>query len=325
MAVSDISWELWRSFLTVLRQGNLSRAARLLNLAQPTLGRHIDELERALSLSLFTRSPRGLAPTDAAFELLPHAQAMAASAEALLRAASGSATEARGVVRITAPEIIGAEILPAILTSFRAKYPGVTIELALTNVTENLLQREADIAVRLVRPTQTALVARQVGKVRFGCYAHRDYLARHGTPRTIEELRAHTLIGFDKGGTAIRALRDLPNPLSRADFAFRSDSALAQLAMVRAGYGIGRGADIAARFDADLVPLLTGKYCVEVDLWVAMHQDSRGSRRMRLMFDHLAVGLAAISKKNAGQRHKAANTADRTALKAVRLAQRRQR
>jgi DNA-binding transcriptional LysR family regulator len=281
----------------VLREGNLSRAARLLDLTQPTLGRHIGELERGLNLALFTRSPRGLAPTDAAFELRPHAQAMAAAAEALLRSASGSATEARGVVRITAPEIIGAEILPAILTRFRKKYPGVTIELALTNVTENLLAREADIAVRLVRPDQTALVAKKVGQVRFGCYAHRDYLKRHGVPRSFEDLSSHTLIGFDKGGTAIKALRDMPNPLSRTDFAFRSDSALAQIAMVRAGFGIGRGADISARFDPDLVPLLADKYCVEVDLWVAMHEDSRNSRRMRLMFDHLAASLSAVSGK----------------------------
>jgi DNA-binding transcriptional LysR family regulator len=89
----------------------------------------------------------------------------------------------------------------------------------------------------------------------------------------------------------------MPNPLSPADFAFRSDSALAQIAMVRAGFGIGRGADISARFDPDLVPLLADKYCVEVDLWVAMHEDSRNSRRMRLMFDHLAASLSALSGK----------------------------
>ena len=297
MARKTVGWEYWRSFLMVLREGNLSRAARLLNLSQPTLGRHIGELERTLGLSLFTRSPRGLKPTDAAFELKPHAQSMAAAADALLRAASGSASEARGVVRITAPEIIGAEILPAILTGFRAKYPAVTIELALTNVTENLLAREADIAVRLVRPDQAALVAKKVGQVRFCCYAHRDYLKRHGTPKSFADLASHTLIGFDKGGTAIKALRDLPNPLLRDDFAFRSDSALAQIAMVRAGYGIGRGADIAARLDPDLVPLLASQYCVEVELWVAMHEDARSNRRMRLMFDHLATALTRLSRQ----------------------------
>lgn len=304
MTIQDISWELWRSFLAVLDQGNLSRAARRIDLTQPTLGRHIDELERRLGLSLFTRSPRGLAPTDAALELRPHAQAMATAADALLRAASGSATEAKGVVRITASEIVGVELLPPILTDFRKKYPGITIEVSVTNLTQNLLQREADIAVRLVRPVQAALVARKIGKVHFGLYAHRDYLKRNGTPQTMDQLRAHTLVGFDRGGLAIQALREVPSPVSREAFAYRSDNALAQLAMVRAGFGIGRGADIASRFDPDIVPVLADKYGIDVDLWVAMHEDARNSRRMRLMFDHLVKSFSALMVRRAPGRRR---------------------
>ena len=300
MIKNDIGWELWRSFLTVLEQGTLSRAARLSGLTQPTLGRHIDELEGALGLSLFTRSPRGLAPTDAAFELRPHAQAMATAAGALRRAASGSASEAKGVVRVTAAEIVGVEVLPPILTAFRETYPGITIELAATNVTQDLLQREADIAVRMVKPTQTALVARKVRKVRFGLYAHRDYLKHHGTPHTMEDLRHHTLIGFDKGAIAIKALREVPSPVSREAFAFRSDSALAQQAMVRWGFGIGRGADVAVRSDPNIIPVLADKYGIEVDMWVVMHEDARNSRRMRLMFDHLVNSLS--DRKHRGSR-----------------------
>jgi DNA-binding transcriptional LysR family regulator len=300
MIKTDISWELWRSFLVVIDQGNLSRAARLSGLAQPTLGRHIDELERALGLSLFTRSPRGLAPTDAAFQLRPHAQAMATAADALRRAASGSASEAKGVVRITAAEIVGVEVLPPILTAFRKTYPSITIELAATNVTQDLLQREADIAVRMVEPTQAALVARKVRKVRFGLYAHRSYLKRRGTPRTMEELLHHTLIGFDRGAIAIKALREELSPVSREAFAFRSDSPLAQQAMVRCGFGIGRGADIAIRSDPNIIPVLADKYSLEVDMWVVMHEDARNSRRMRLMFDHLVNSLS--DRKHRGSR-----------------------
>ena len=297
MSADSLNWELCRSFLIVLREGNLSRAARALQLTQPTLGRHIDEMEAALGVALFTRSPQGLTPTESAYELRPHAQAMATAAEALTRAASGSASEARGVIRITAPEIIGAELMPPILSAFHAKYPAVTIELALTNVTENLLQREADIGVRAVRPTQTGLTARKIGDVRFGLYAHRAYLERNGTPRSMAELRDHTLVGFDKGGPAIKALREMPNQLSRDLFALRSDSALAQIAFVRAGYGIGRGPDITVRNDPDLVPVLADQYGVPAELWVAMHEDARASRRMRLMFDHLADSLTAYAAK----------------------------
>jgi DNA-binding transcriptional LysR family regulator len=304
---NDVGWEWWRSFLAVLREGNLSRAARQLGLTQPTVGRHIDELEQALGVSLFTRSPKGLAPTDAGVELRSHAQAMAAAAEALLRAASGGASETRGVVRVTASEIVGVEILPKIFADFRTRYPQVTIELSVTNVTQNLLEREADIAIRLPKPTQGAVIAKQVGKIRFGLFAHRDYLRRHGTPRTMEQLLDHTLIGFDKGGAAMPALpallRDIPTPLTQNSFAFRSDSALAQVAMVRAGYGIGRGADIAALFYPDVVPVLVDKYSAELDLWVAMHEDARNSRRVRLMFDHLVRSLTALcvnSRSHAG-------------------------
>src|SRR5262245_27054043 len=259
MTSAPLSWELCRSFLAVLREGNLSRAARALHLTQPTLGRHIDEIEKALGVSLFTRSPQGLRPTEEAFQLKPHAQAMAEAAEALVRTASGGPEEARGTVRITVPELVGTELMPAILTSFRAKHPAIAVELVLTNATENLLERQADIAVRLVPPAQGALVARKVGQVRFGFYAHRDYIARSGMPRSLAELQKHTLIGFDTD-VPIRALRNNPFPISREACALRSDSPLALVAMGRAAFGIGGNADFIARKDPNLVPVLPEAY-----------------------------------------------------------------
>jgi len=130
MTSPSLNWEVCRSFLAVLREGNLSRAARALRLTQPTIGRHIDEIERALGVSLFMRSPQGLSPTDAAFDLRPHVEAMAAAADALVRAASGSAESVQGTVRITAPELFGVEVLPAILAEFHNRHPGIVIELA---------------------------------------------------------------------------------------------------------------------------------------------------------------------------------------------------
>lgn len=295
MTTAPLNWQLCRSFLAVLREGNLSRAARSLGLTQPTLGRHIDEMETALGVALFTRSPQGLTPTDAAFELKPHAQAMASAADALVRAASGGSGEARGTVRVTVSELVGAELMPEILKAFHEKYPAIDIELVLTNVTENLLQREADIAVRMAAPTQSALYARKLGPVRFGLYAHRDYIARRGMPRSIAELREHTLIGFDKGAMGIKALREAPGPISRDAFALRSDSPVAQIAMARAGLGIGRGADLIARRDPNLTPVLEDQYGVVVDMWVVMHEDARATRRTRLLFDHLAASLQKMT------------------------------
>ena len=176
----DPDWSHYRAFLAVLNEGSLSGAARVLGLAQPTLGRQIAELERALGAALFIRSPRGLVPTDAARDIAPHAQAMAAAAGAMKRAASGGASEEAGVIRITASDMIGAEVLPSLLASFHRAHRGVTIELVLSNRVEDLLQGEADIAVRMVRPSQQALIARHIGTVGLGLYAHKLYLEAFG-------------------------------------------------------------------------------------------------------------------------------------------------
>ena len=220
-------WDELRTFLEVMRDGSLSGAGRRLGLAQPTVGRHIDALESALGLPLFARSPRGLAATEAAANLVPHVEAMAAASAALARAAAGEASATRGVVRVTASEIIGCEVLPAIFATFRAKNPGVAIELALTNRNEDLSRRDADIAVRMVRPTQSALVARRVGETRIGLYAHRDYLARFGTPTSLAALAEHRLIGFDRDDRAFRSVGALAGLLSRESFGLRCDSDLA--------------------------------------------------------------------------------------------------
>lgn len=286
-------WELYRSFLAVARQGSLSGAARLLSSTQPTVGRHVEALERALGVPLFVRSPQGLAPTAAALDLVPHAEAMAAAADALLRAASGEATAARGTVRVTASEIVGVEVLPPLLALFRQTHPAIVLELALSNRTEDLLRRDADIAVRMLRPTQDALVARRIGTVPIGLYAHRRYVEANGIPRAVEELARHPMIGFDRDAISMRSVGGPALTLTREAFAFRCDSDVAQLAALRAGLGIG-GCQLALAADEpDLVPVLADSLRFELEMWLCMHEDLRASRRVRLLFDHLAETLGA--------------------------------
>lgn len=289
----DLDWGHYRSFLAVARRGSLSAAARELNLTQPTLGRHIAALEKAVGAKLFARSQTGLRPTPAALELVPHAEAMAASADALQRAASGEAESARGTVRLTASAIVGVEILPPILTAFRDAHPEIDIELSLSNLNQDLLRREADIAVRMVKPTQKALVARKIGDVELALFAHRRYLARHGTPESLEDLVMHAIIGFDADDTPVRGMKGAGLPVTREIFAFRSDNDHAQLAMLRAGFGIGgTHVRIAAR-DPNLVRLPFDAFSMALPIWLVMHEDLRATRRVRLLYEHLAEGLQA--------------------------------
>ncbi|MET4634487.1 LysR family transcriptional regulator [Kaistia defluvii] len=286
------SWDHFRSFLAVLGDGSLSKAARGLRLTQPTIGRHIDELEQSLGVVLFTRSRTGLTPTEAALELEPHAATMAAAADALVRAASGEAREDRGTVRLTASEVVGTEILPAILRPFLERHPHIAIELVVSNRNEDLMRREADIAVRMARPTQGALLARRIGAVDIGLHAHRRYLAQRGTPKTLAELSGHALIGYDRDSPAIRALQKLGLPLTRDMFSLRTDSDTTQLAAIRAGLGIGGCQSRLAALDPDLVHLVPEEFAYPLECWVAMHEDLGTVRRMRLVFDHLVAGLS---------------------------------
>jgi DNA-binding transcriptional LysR family regulator len=294
MSDAGPDWDLYRAFLAVLQAGSLSGAARALGIAQPTVGRHIEALEAALGgTALFTRSPGGLRPTEAAAALAPHAQAMAAAADALVRTASGEAEGVRGVVRVTASDIVGAEILPPLLTDFRDQHREVVIELALSNRQEDLLRRDADIAVRMTRPTQGALTARRIGVVHLYFYAHRSYLQKYGEPRSMADLVHHNLIGFDRNGPPPEALGAIGSIITRDVFALRTDSDLGQLAALRAGFGIGACQPAIARQDPNLVPVLTDAFSFELEAWVAMHEDLKSVRRMRLMFDHLVEGLKA--------------------------------
>lgn len=293
---SNIGWELYRSFLGVMREGSLSGAARELGLTQPTVGRHVDALEQALGVTLFVRSPLGLTPTDVARGLREHAETMESTAASFARIASeasgkGAHASVQGVVRIAASEVIGVEVLPPIVAQLRRDHPALGVEMVLSNRLQDLLRREADIAVRMVRPKQEQLVARRIGSIELGLHARRDYLDRCGTPRKAGDLAAHTLIGFDRPTAFLReAIRAFPQ-IDRDDFAMASDSDLAQLALMRSGAGIGFCQVPLARRDDALVRLLPKAFSMSLDTWVTMHEDLRTSPRCRVTFDALVDGL----------------------------------
>lgn len=287
-------WDLMQSLHAVLEAGSLSAAARLRRLTQPTLGRHIDQLERQLGAPLFLRSPRGLQPTDLALAFRPHLADMAAAAATAGRDASSVASGAGGVVRLAASEVIGVEVLAAILASFRRANPAIDVELALSNRNEDLNRRDADVAVRMARPTQSNLVAKKVGELTFGLYATEDYIGSYGLPKDFRELVGHTLIGFDRVVPARMNELLIGRPITRDLFALRTDNDVAQLATTRAGFGIGAcQRQLGERFG--LVPVMADLFSFKLEIWICMHETLRGSPRMRLMFDHLARELGAYA------------------------------
>lgn len=254
--MAEPSWDHFRAALAVLEEGSLSGAARALGLTQPTLGRQVAALEQALGTALFTRSPTGLVPTEAALTLAPYARSLKATAEALRRAVAADAEGLSGRVRITASEVVGAEVLPPILAALHARHPGLALDVVLSDRMQDLLRRDADIAVRMAPPTQEALVARRVGTVTLGLYGHRRYLERRGVPEVPADLAQHSVIGFDAETPFLRAMMRVTPALGETSFAWRSDSTLAQLAALRAGFGLGACHTALAARDPELIRVL---------------------------------------------------------------------
>lgn len=290
----NIPWEWYRTFLAVMREGSLSGAARALAITQPTAGRHIAALESALGLVLFTRSQTGLQATDAAVELRGHAQAMENTAMMIERSAasfSSGATGLRGVVRVAASEIIGTEVLPSAIARIKEAYPQITVELVLSNRVQDLLSREADIAVRMTTPVQDQLIARRMGKIEIGLHAAPAYLSRRGSPESIDELFTHTLVGFDTVTPFIlQSLKQFPQ-LNRDRFTVRTDSDVAQLNLIRAGAGIGMCQVQLADFPVPLQRIMPEFFAFHLDTWLVMHEDLRHSQACKTVFDFLAEDL----------------------------------
>jgi DNA-binding transcriptional LysR family regulator len=293
---SSIGWELYRTFLAVLQEGSLSGAARALGLTQPTVGRHVDALEEILGMPLFTRSQAGLMPTDGALALRGHAEAMQSTAASLERVAKGFGADAQGPVRISASEVVGVEVLPPILAALTRAHPKLEVEVMLSNQVQDLVHREADIAVRSTAPKQDVLMAARVGEMQVGLFAHPDYLKRRGTPKTLAEFQQHALIGFDRETPFIRSARAGLPWWSRERFSYRCDSDLAQLALVRAGAGIGVCQVPLAKREPKLVRVLADKFALPFTTWIVMHHDLRANPRYRVTFDALVRGLRGYLK-----------------------------
>ena len=286
-------WALWRSFAAVVAHGSLSGAARAIGLSQPTVGRHIETLEADLGLALFERTLSGLKPNPAALRLYePVTRAQAALAEAAI-VAEGAQAEIGGTVRLTASAIISNYVLPELLVTVRELYPRIAIEIVPSDSAENLLLREADIAVRMFRPTQLELITRYLGDIPLVATAHERYLARRGRPLELADLWEHDVIGFDRSDAILVHARSLGFNLTREQFALRSDDQPHLWELLKAGLGIGFAQENLVRRTPGMEVLPIDVRIPPLPVWLTTHKELFTSHRIRAIYDALAEGLAA--------------------------------
>ncbi len=284
-------WALVRSFLAVLDAGSLMGAARRTGAQQPTLSRHVAELEAQLGVPLFERTGRGVSPTLAALAIADAARQMQQGAEALARTLVGQRDMATGTVRITTSMVAATYLLPPLLARLQQQEPGIQLELIASNQIANLLRRDADIAVRMARPTQASLVARKLGSVSIGAFAHERYLKRAGLPREPHDLLEHTLIGYANDDVLERGFAALGLPLTRAAFALRTDDQVAYGRLVAEGAGIGFVAVYNTRHWPGVRRVLPTLAIPPLPCWLAVHREIRSSRVVRRVYDFLAETL----------------------------------
>ena len=289
--IADIEWSLIRALLAVADAGSLSAAARATGISQPTLGRQVAAAERALGIAVFRRHRLGLELTEAGAALIGPAREMQAAAARLMLAAAGRASRLEGTVRITASVVISQRVLPPLLARLRREEPGIELELHPSDDSDNLLYREADIALRMYRPEQLDVVTRAIGEIPLGLFAAESYLARHGRPADVEDLFTHDWVGLDRSDMLIRGLRAMGRPVSRGFFGIRCDDHQVYWRLVEEGAGIGIFQRPLARCQTGLVELFPDLPLPRLPLWLAAHQALRQTPRIRRVWDFLAAEL----------------------------------
>jgi DNA-binding transcriptional LysR family regulator len=285
---NQFDWTLVRSFLAALDQGSLLGASRVVRASQPTIGRHIAELESQLGIVLFERTGRGLRPTAEAMRLADAARLMESGAHQMMRHVTEANEEFSGTVRVTASQPVACYLLPPLFAKLRVELPEVQIELISSNAVSNLLRREADIAVRMIRPDQATLVAKRVGNVIVRACAHQDYITRRGAPREPADLLNHELIGGDTDEEILKGFNSMGLTIQREKFKFRSDDLNATWAAVRAGLGIGFVSEYQIRAEPSVVAVLPLLKIAPLPVWLTVHREIRINRRIRAVYDFLA-------------------------------------
>jgi DNA-binding transcriptional LysR family regulator len=291
----SFDWNQVRAFLATAEEGSFSGAARALKTTQPTIGRQITALEAALGVALFERSVRGLTLTQVGRDLLDHVRAMGEAAALISMVADGQSQDIRGEVTITATDLMSASILPELLNPLRQIAPGLRIRINATNDSQSLTRREADIAIRHVRPEQPDLIARHVADFRANLYAATEYLDKAGRPRTPRDVADHAFVGGPDPDRMIALLQDQGIPVRAENFVMTSDSNVVVWELVKSGYGISMLPEIPCAAETGIEKVFSSFTSLQFPVWLVTHRELRTSRRIRVVFDHLARTLAGVS------------------------------
>lgn len=288
----SFDWNHIRAFLATVEEGSLSGAARVLRQTQPTLGRQITMLEDALQLTLFERGTRSMELTDSGAELLSHVRSMADFATQISRVAAGQSQAIEGTVRITSSDAMAAYALPRCLIALRRLHPGISIELVPSNELSDLTRRDADIAIRHVRPEQPDLIAKKIADIEISLFASKNYLRELGLIEKIADYSRANFIGYQSAERLVPQISAMGIPVTKRNFGITTSNGSTMYELVRDGAGIAFLPTVVAEGRLGLQRIMPDAPTFSMDTWLVTHREIRTSRRIRLVFDHLSAELA---------------------------------
>ncbi len=290
----NFDWNQVRAFFATAEEGSFSGAARALKTTQPTIGRQVAALEESLGVALVERDGRGLALTEAGLDLLEHVRAMGDAAALISLAAEGQSLEVAGKVTITATDLFSATMLPQILKPLRESAPGIRPHLLSSNDLQDLMRREADIAVRHVRPDQPELIARHIGDFRANLYASSAYLDEAGRPQSPRDVADYNMIGTADPVRLLAPLHDMGIPVREENFVISAANGVVTWEMVKAGYGVSMLPEVLCEAEPGIEKVLPSLPSLQFPVWLVTHRELKTSRRIRLVFDILAREMSAL-------------------------------
>ena len=293
-------WNLLRTFIAVYEAGTLTEAARRLGSTQPNLGRHIRTLEALLGEALFVRRPGQLKPTERAHGLHATLLPMKAAVQEAGRLFAEVGAQVAGTVRVAVSEVYATYVVAPLAAQWLAEQPGLEIELSVSNRAENLLRRDADIAVRFFRPEQDDVIAVHVGNTELGLFVHESFLARHGEPRDYMLPQDAFVAGFDRETSSLAPLIKGAPPAQPVRFRLRTDAMLARQAAVETGLGVGVYlVDVAAQRPG-LRRILADRFGQVQEVWLCAHAELRRSASMRFVWTRLEQALRGRLRSGGG-------------------------
>lgn len=287
-------WNQARAFLVTAEEGSLSAAARALGQTQPTLSRQVAGLEAALGVTLFERVGKALELTETGLDVLEHFRGMGEAARSAALTASGRSQEVEGHVTITSTLTFATNYLPEAVAQLRQIAPGILVDILPSNDVRDLRRREADIAIRHAQPTEPELIAQKLGEITAHLFARADYVARLDQPVTPEVLAAADYIGFDDHAQMVATLASVGITIRRENIRAASPAGDVIVELMRKGLGISFLTRDMARKHGELEIVWPEMPPITVPIWLVTHRELRTSRRIRLVYDHLAGYLRGL-------------------------------